>query len=403
MRHVPSTSCEREAMALLYPTEREYVTGLKRKERSDIARILGTRQVNDVRVPLRIQVLQSRLPEDKKRQIFEGLTRACDKYVTWVKRLLMLPFDKPHPQKCFSDVKAAVKHAHRLMETVITGHDNVKQEVLKLVCQSRTTSHGAPLYSLGLEGPPGVGKTHFAKHCLAPCLDRPLITIPLGGATDSSYLLGSLYVYEGSKEGRLAAALIEAKCINPVIFFDEVDKISTTDRGNELVNVLVHLVDPSANGALRDRYFHGFDLDFSKCTFVFSYNDETKVSPILLDRIKRLKMPAPTDAERRQIVVKHLVPRCQRRLRTRLELSAATVDAILARTPVGVGMRDIERDVEHVFSAAHLCHACQNADGDLLGADGVRVLDEAGSVGVQFAEHVLPRRADDRAVMAMYM
>ena len=101
---------------------------------------------------------------------------------------------------------------------------------------------------------PPSGKTHFARAALAAALERPMISIPLGGATDVSYLLGSIYVYEGSREGRLAAALVEAKCCNPIIFFDEVDKVSSTDRGAEIISVLIHLVDPTANSAMRDRW-----------------------------------------------------------------------------------------------------------------------------------------------------
>ena len=106
-----------------------------------------------------------------------------------------------------------------------------------------------------------------------PALQRPSST-SLWGASDVSFLLG--HSYAGSKEGALAAGLIESKCMNPVVYFDEVDKISETERGREICNLLIHLIDPTANGALRDRYFYGLDLDFSNYTFVFSFNDASR-------------------------------------------------------------------------------------------------------------------------------
>ena len=76
---------------------------------------------------------------------------------------------------------------------------------------------------------------------------------------------------------------MESGCCNPIIYFDEVDKISSTERGADISSTLIHLIDPTTSKTLRDRYFHGIDLDFSRCTFVFSYNDPSKVNPILLD------------------------------------------------------------------------------------------------------------------------
>ena len=239
------------------------------------------------------------------------------------------------------------------MDARVTGHAAAKAEVLKLVCQAHTPgARNASAYSLGFEGPPGTGKTHFVRHALAPALQRPFVSIPLGGATDVSYLLGSVYTYEGSKEGRLAAAFMETKCCTPVIHLDEVDKISATERGQEIVSVLIHLIDPSANTTLRDRYFHDVDLDFSKCTFVFSYNDPARVNPILLDRIKRVRLEAPTRDERRAILRDHLLPRAQSRLGTRLAVDDGAVELLLDRAEGG--MRGTEKDLDHVLATAQL-------------------------------------------------
>lgn len=344
------------AAALSVP-ERAYVRGLKKRERTTLERLFDGKKARASAPPLRIQILQSALPNAVRMRLFDELRQGChEKRLEWVRRALKLPLGvrKTRAVSTTAGMLAEAKSALACVE----GHAVAKREVLKLVCQAAAGGGAtAGAYPLALEGPPGTGKTHFARNAVAKALGRPFVSIQLGGATDVSYLLGSVYTYEGSKEGRLAGALIEAGCEDPVIHLDEVDKISATDRGDEIVGVLIHLVDPTANAAIRDRYFHDVDLDFSRCTFVFSYNDPTRVHPVLLDRLKRVQMPAPTPTERETIARDHFVPRTQRRLHTELALSSGALAAVLERATPGTGMRGVEKDVEHVLGCAQLAAA----------------------------------------------
>lgn len=391
--HVAANNAELTAFTQLDAIERQYVTGLKRKDRTDIVRLINEPKHWRPEAPLRVQVLQSNIPRHVRLQIFEVLGQTqCEKYKNWVRRLIRLPLNLLYPMKT-AKTDMAIKQAKLKMDEMITGYEDAKREVLKLVCQAGTTGGVCESnYSLGFEGPPGTGKTHFVKTALKAALGRPLISIPLGGANDVAYLFGHLYVYEGSKEGRLASSLIEAGCCNPIIYFDEVDKVSTTDRGSEIINALIHLIDPTANKTLRDRYFHGVDIDYSKCTFVFSYNDPSRVSPILLDRIKRIPMPIPTDTERKHIVCNHLVPRVQKKLKTNLALSDEAVQVILARACAAKGgMRIAEKDVDHAIANAVLCHTCNETHGALAGVKDTKVLDDKGAVSGSFTSQVLPK------------
>ena len=77
--------------------------------------------------------------------------------------------------------------------------------------------------------------------------------------------------------------------MNPIIYFDELDKVSNTSKGREIINLLIHMIDPVQNKHFVDKYFHGLELDLSKCTFIFSFNEPHKVNYILLDRITKVE------------------------------------------------------------------------------------------------------------------
>ena len=239
----------------------------------------------------------------------------------------------------------------------------------------------SPTYSLAFHGPPGCGKTHFVKNALSKALDRPMVSIPLGGATDASFLIGMNYTYEGSKEGRLATALMEAGCCDPIIYFDEVDKISQTERGSEIENILIHLIDPTTP-QFRDRYFHGIDLDFSKCTFVFSYNDASKINPVLLDRMKHIKLDPPSRSEMEDIINEHLIPRICNKLLNPIDLSTESIQFILDRVQPGSGMRGVDKDLEHVIMSAQL-------DYIMRGETSEDTFDKNGKVSKSFVETCL--------------
>ena len=365
--------------------ERRYLSNMKKRQREELVDLVERNQVEPAHTPLRIQVLQSKLPDPVKYSIFDHLARCdSDKVVSWVKKAMKLPLGvSKQTSYAKSDLGTALFNAKKVMNDGVCGMDHVKREVLQLMCLSGSSARQT--FALGLEGPAGCGKTHFVENALAPALERPLVKIPLGGASDASYLVGANFTYEGSKEGRLAAALVEAGCVNPIIHFDELDKISNTERGNEIESILIHIIDPSCP-VVRDRYFHDIDLDFSQCTFVFGYNDASKVSPILLDRIKRVKVPPP-DAEQREVILKeHMLPRVCEQLGKEHRLSDEAVRAILSLGDDERGMRKIEQTATHVLTSAHLCATLQE-DARACGlCESVKVFDEDGAVTGEFAD-----------------
>ena len=194
----------------------------------------------------------------------------------------------------------------------VHGHDKAKRQIHRVIAQwINGESKG---YCFGFEGPPGTGKTTFAKKGLANCLvdennvSRPFSFIAIGGQDNGSSLNGHNYTYVGSEWGKFVDILIKNKCMNPIIFIDELDKISKTENGKEIVGILTHLVDSTQNDGFQDKYFNGIDLDLSKALFIFSYNDASSVDKILLDRIHRIKFEHLTIEDKLAVTNKHLLP-----------------------------------------------------------------------------------------------
>jgi hypothetical protein len=201
-----------------------------------------------------------------------------------------------------------LKNIRDTLNSAIYGQEDVKKQLEILFAQwMNGKMEGAVI---GLQGPPGTGKTQIAREGIAKCIvdtdgkSRPFCFVPLGGAKDGSVLEGHGYTYLGSQWGKLIDLLMDSKCMNPIIFFDEVDKVSTTDHGRDIINILIHLTDPTQNKEIYDKYFGGVELDFSKCIFIFSYNDPYAIDKILRDRITEIKIK-PLKLEEKIIIVKN--------------------------------------------------------------------------------------------------
>ena len=207
------------------------------------------------------------------------------------------------------------KYLHKIGDTLdasIYGHEHAKNQILKIVAQWMNGEQSG--YCFGFEGSPGVGKTSLAKKGLANCLTddsgipRPFSFIALGGSSNGSTLEGHSYTYVNSTWGRIVDILMETKCMNPIIYIDELDKVSKTEHGKEIIGILTHLIDATQNDSFQDKYFSGINLDLSKVLFIFSYNDPEQIDRILLDRIHRIRFDNLTIDDKKTIVAKYILP-----------------------------------------------------------------------------------------------
>jgi len=162
--------------------------------------------------------------------------------------------------------------------------------------------------------------TSLAKNGLADCLkdadgeNRPFAMIQMGGDSNGSTLHGHNYTYVGSTWGSIVQILIDKGCMNPIIFIDEIDKISKTEHGKEIVGILTHLLDPAQNDCFQDKYFSGIDIDLSKALFILSYNDVDAIDKVLLDRIHRIKFSNLSLEDKLIISKNHMLPEIYKKI-----------------------------------------------------------------------------------------
>jgi ATP-dependent Lon protease len=192
------------------------------------------------------------------------------------------------------------------LDEEIFGMDDVKNEFVNIVCKF-ITNPNSNRNNIALYGAAGVGKNRFVK-VLSETIGLPMKEISLGGIKDSSFFLGHGYVYVESGPGKIIQNIIDSKVSNPIIYFDELDKVSETDNGKDIYSFLTYLTDSSQNNQFTDHYFYGMKFDLSRVFYIFTFNDITKIDKILLDRLNVIYIRTPTENEIITILDKYCIP-----------------------------------------------------------------------------------------------
>ena len=345
---------------------------LKEDEQEKVINELKTiNKINTISKPYRIQLLQSNIPSNfkvialKKITMLESVDPAAGEYFklkNWLDTFMRIPFNKISQfpisindgiEKCSDYMQDAIK----ILDEAVYGLNDAKLQIMQLFGQWISNPNACGT-AIAIKGPMGTGKTTLVKDGISKILNRPFSLIALGGATDASVLEGHGYTYEGSIYGKIVDILIQTQCSNPIIYFDELDKVSDTPKGDEIIGILTHLIDTTQNSQFHDKYFSEIDFDLSKALFIFSYNDESKINPILRDRMYRISTKGYKKEDKNVIAKNYLIPAICKQINFKIDdikFEQETIEYIVDNfTEKEDGVRNLKRCLETIFTKLNL-------------------------------------------------
>lgn len=351
--------------------EIKFYKALIDKEKEKIASLEDTiKGMNKANVPLRFKVLLSGIDNKLKAVAIQKLNylnmldpshseyyRICH----WVESVCKIPFGiyKQLPVNYESDrtdVRKFLNTVRDNMNKNVYGHDTTKDHIVRLLAQW-VSNPAAKGLVIGIQGPMGCGKTTLVKEGICTAFDLPFAFIPLGGANDGCFLEGHSYTYEGAVWGKIVDVLIKSECMNPVIFFDELDKVSDTSKGEEIINKLIHITDTTQNDKFTDKYFSEFEFDLSRCLIIFSYNNEENINPVLRDRMVRIKTDGYTSKDKVAISQKHMIPTLLKEynyMPNTLVFTDTIIQKIIDQVGKEEGVRNLRRALQDIISNINL-------------------------------------------------
>ena len=347
---------------------------LSHKEQMRVMRDL--KEINsfmDTDKPYRLALLESDIPAKfkaiamQKLNVLKSMEPTDSEYYkmkNWVDGFMRVPYGiyknlSVSLENGVDECHTFIENAKNTLDECTFGLNDAKMQILQMVGQwiANPSAIGT---AIAIKGPPGTGKTPLVKEGISKILGREFAFIALGGTSDASFLEGHSYTYEGSTWGKIVSILMESKCMNPVIYFDELDKISDTPKGEEIASILTHLTDTSQNSQFHDKYFTEVDFDLSKCLFIFSYNDESKVNPILKDRMYSIQTKGYDTKEKIIIARKHLLPKIREQVNFQegeIVISDKTLEYIIGNQEFckeEKGVRNLKRCLEIIHTKLNL-------------------------------------------------
>ena len=329
------------------------------------------KKILETQVSLKDRILGLKVPIDQKAIIMkryylmQNLDETSTEYFKqkeWLECVLDIPWGK------YIDVNITKNERLKYIKAIKSslnedtyGLSDAKEQILNF-CAKRITNPKGKSPALALQGDAGIGKTRLIRS-LSSTLNLPLRMISLGGCKDVNYFKGHGFTYEGAIAGRIVQILREVQCMNPIIMFDELDKIAESEF-TAINGFLTHLIDYTSNSEFQDNYLSGLNIDLSQVFFIFSFNDITKVDAIVKDRMKVIHVKNPTIDEKIEIAKRHIIPEVLQDIGFETDDVIFTGDIvryiIYKSTIEEKGVRQLYRNIETILLRLNVISICSS-------------------------------------------
>lgn len=268
--------------------------------------------------------------------------------------VLDLPWGK------YTKAKLSLAKAEKVLEKEHYGLKKVKERILEFLAV-HILNPEIKGQIICLAGPPGIGKTSIAKS-VAKAMGRSYARVSLGGVRDEADIRGHRKTYVGAMPGRIINAIQQAGTSNPLILFDEIDKLCNDIKGDPS-SAMLEVLDSEQNNAFRDHFLE-VPFDLSKAVFITTANDVGTIPKPLLDRMEVIELPSYTSEEKFHIAKKHLLPKQLKEhglKSAQLKIDDEAINDIISFYTKEAGVRSLERYI------ASLCRktAKKIASGDV--------------------------------------
>ena len=264
---------------------------------------------------------------------------------TYITTLLDIPWEAESPERDDLD------EVQKVLDEEHYGLEKVKERIIDSLAV-RNITNGGDVPIICLFGPPGTGKTSIAQS-VAKALGKEFVRIALGGVTDESEIRGHRRTYVGAIPGRIINGVIDAKVKNPLILFDEIDKVGT-DYRSDTSAALLEVLDAEQNSHFVDHYVE-LPFDLSKALFICTANDLSTMSEPLLDRMEIIELNSYTENEKLHIAKDHLVPKQLKKngiTTDNLEITDDAISSIINEYTMEAGVRNLERKIATICRKA---------------------------------------------------